>query len=331
MNNESKIEKDNRPLMVTINCITYNHEPYIRQCLEGFVMQKTNFRFEAIVHDDASTDGTAAIIREYAEKYPDIIKPIFETENQYSKGDGSLIQIMNAHTHGKYVAMCEGDDYWIDPYKLQKQVDFLENNSEYVLLHTGFKFFYQEYSTYQEYSNLIYYNNLSREEIIRAILDDNTYRIQTNTVLFRTSVYHELINANPFLYSGSFLMGDTQLWVNLLMYGKVQYLPQVTAVYRIVEGSACRSKTIEGRIRFILSCYEMRLCLCSYFHLRVGTLILKLWARYIKYLLIYLYFNIAYKPAYIPCHIVWIFCQGLMKISLIRGLISLNYRPKKYR
>jgi len=98
--------RENEPLMVTILCLVYNHESYIRQCLEGFVMQKTNFRFEAIVHDDASTDGTAAIIREYAEKYPDIIKPIFETENQYSKGDGSLGRIMTAHTHGKYVAIC---------------------------------------------------------------------------------------------------------------------------------------------------------------------------------------------------------------------------------
>ncbi|MEI3125979.1 MAG: glycosyltransferase family A protein [Odoribacter splanchnicus] len=84
--------RENEPLMVTILCLVYNHESYIRQCLEGFVMQKTNFRFEAIVHDDASTDGTAAIIREYAEKYPNMIKPIFETENQYSKGDGSLVR-----------------------------------------------------------------------------------------------------------------------------------------------------------------------------------------------------------------------------------------------
>ena len=88
--------------MVTVRCITYNHEPYIRQCLEGFVMQKTNFRFEAIVHDDASTDGTAAIIKEFADKYPNIIKPIFETENQYSKRDGSLRRIMDVHG-------CRGD------------------------------------------------------------------------------------------------------------------------------------------------------------------------------------------------------------------------------
>ena len=126
--------KDNQqPLMVTIRCIAYNQERYIRDCLEGFVMQKTNFRFEAIVHDDASTDGTAAIIKEYAEKYPDIIKPILETENQYSKHDGSLQRIMAEGCKGKYVAFCEGDDYWTDPLKLQKQVDFLESHPDYSL------------------------------------------------------------------------------------------------------------------------------------------------------------------------------------------------------
>ena len=89
-------------------------------------MQQTSFPFEAIVHDDVSTDGSAAIIREYAEKYPDIIKPIYETENQYSKHDGSLRRIMDAAIHpaAKYVAVCEGDDYWTDPHKLQLQVDF---------------------------------------------------------------------------------------------------------------------------------------------------------------------------------------------------------------
>jgi glycosyltransferase involved in cell wall biosynthesis len=100
-------DTDSRPVMVTIRCITYNHERYIRQALEGFLMQKTNFRFEAIVHDDASTDGTAAIIREYAEKYPDIIKPIYETENQYSKHNGMIRRVMNAVTRGKYIALCE--------------------------------------------------------------------------------------------------------------------------------------------------------------------------------------------------------------------------------
>lgn len=119
---------------VCIRCITYNHEKYLADALEGFVMQKTTFPFVAIVHDDASTDGTADILRQYAEKYPDIIKPIYETENQYSKHDGSIGRIMDAEMakyNPKYIAYCEGDDYWTDPYKLQKQVNFMESHPDY--------------------------------------------------------------------------------------------------------------------------------------------------------------------------------------------------------
>ena len=120
----------NSPL-VSICCLTYNHEPYIRDCLEGFVMQQTNFIFEVLIHDDASTDNTAAIIREYEVKYPSIIKPIYQTENQYSKGVKVTSVYNFPRVKGQYVAMCEGDDYWIDPLKLQKQVDFLECNQDY--------------------------------------------------------------------------------------------------------------------------------------------------------------------------------------------------------
>ena len=102
-----------QPALVAIKCLVFNHEPYLRDCLEGFAMQQTDFQFVAIVHDDASTDHSADIIREYAAKYPDIILPIYETENQYSKQDGSLGRIMNAAidaTGAKYIALCEGDD-----------------------------------------------------------------------------------------------------------------------------------------------------------------------------------------------------------------------------
>lgn len=100
-----------KKILVSIQCLVYNHEPYLRQCLDGLVMQKTNFKFEAIVHDDCSTDNSASIIREYAEKYPEIIKPIYETENQYSKHNGDLDRIMNSACKGKYIAFCEGDDF----------------------------------------------------------------------------------------------------------------------------------------------------------------------------------------------------------------------------
>ena len=201
--------------------MTYNHEPYIRQCLDGFVMQKTNFRFEAIVHDDASTDRTADIIHEYAEKYPNIIKPIFETENQYSKNDGSLNRIMNEHTHGKYIAICEGDDYWIDPYKLQKQVDFLENNPEYGLVHGEAKVFYQ---TLNKFRKSPYGSNFSSVDDIII-----TNKIATLTTCFRAILYFNYIK--EIKVQDNWYMGDYPLWLYIAKHSKVYFLPYTIAVY----------------------------------------------------------------------------------------------------
>ena len=119
---------DNKDIMVSVVCTAYNHEKYIRQCLDGFVMQKTNFKFEVIVHDDASTDNTANIIREYEKRYPDIIKPIYQKENQYQKGVDIVKPICMKYAKGMYVAFCECDDYWTDKRKLQKQFDAMEKN-----------------------------------------------------------------------------------------------------------------------------------------------------------------------------------------------------------
>lgn len=121
-------------IMVSVCCLSYNHEDYIRQCLDGIVMQRTSFRFEVLVHDDASTDKSQQIIFEYATTYPEIIKPIFQKENQYSKGKGILAPFLFPKCRGKYVAFCECDDYWTDPQKLQRQVDFLESNPDYVTI-----------------------------------------------------------------------------------------------------------------------------------------------------------------------------------------------------
>lgn len=119
--------------MVTVWCLTYNQKDFIRDALDGFVMQKTSFLYEVIVHDDASTDGTTDIVRDYAAKYPEVIKPMVETENQWQKGGlKHIISILNEkHRRGKYIAFCEGDDYWTDSEKLQRQVDFLESHPDY--------------------------------------------------------------------------------------------------------------------------------------------------------------------------------------------------------
>ena len=115
--------------LVSITCLTYNHAPYLRQCLDGFVMQKTSFPIEILIYDDASEDGTQDIIREYERKYPDLIKPIYQTENQYSKGVKVEFVYNYPRAKGKYIAFCEGDDYWTDPNKLQKQIleEFVPN------------------------------------------------------------------------------------------------------------------------------------------------------------------------------------------------------------
>lgn len=117
-------------IKVTVICLAYNHAKYIRDALEGFVSQQTSFPFEVIVHDDASTDGTDLIIKEFQSRYPEIIKPVFQKENQYSQGVSIAQAFLYPLVHGEYVALCEGDDYWTDPLKLQKQVEALESHPE---------------------------------------------------------------------------------------------------------------------------------------------------------------------------------------------------------
>ena len=209
-------------IFVSIKCAVYNHEQYIRQCLEGFVMQKTNFRFEAIVHDDASTDSSAAIIREYAEKYPDIIKPIYETENQYSKRDGSLKRIVNAACKGKYIAVCEGDDYWIDPLKLQKQVDFMEAHPNYSLCGSNGLIIWEDGVKRPKYFNNCFKSkDVTLEEIV------NTWFFPTASLLYKREIYNNYPEWTSKIYSG-----DQTLVLLNYDRGKVYCLSDLTCVYR---------------------------------------------------------------------------------------------------
>jgi glycosyltransferase involved in cell wall biosynthesis len=121
-------------IMVSVNCVTFNHKDYIRQALDSFLMQKTNFEFEILVHDDASTDGTGEILKEYEKKYPGKVLPLIQTENQYSQGIDNISGAFNfPRARGKYIFMCDGDDYWVSPDKMQKQVDYMEANPECTL------------------------------------------------------------------------------------------------------------------------------------------------------------------------------------------------------
>lgn len=215
--------KQEEPILVAIRCTVYNHEPYLRDCLDGFVMQKTNFRFVAVVHDDCSTDNSVAIIREYAEKYPDIIKPIYETENQYSKYDGSLGRIMNAAidaTGAKYIALCEGDDYWTDPYKLQKQVDFMEAHLKYVAcFHNSRVFNGYRFGLFNSLNESHY---PSTEDIIMR-----RWFISTQSLMYRNIkiVYPQ--------WTQGVVNGDYLLELMLAKKGKFYYMDDIMSVYRV--------------------------------------------------------------------------------------------------
>lgn len=125
-------QSDSSKPLVSIRCYAYNHEAYIEQALHGFLIQKTDFPFEIVIHDDASSDNTAKIIKRYQEQYPEIIKAVLQSENQHSQGRG-VTKFVSPLCKGKYIAVCEGDDYWNDPDKLQIQVTFLEANPDYVI------------------------------------------------------------------------------------------------------------------------------------------------------------------------------------------------------
>ena len=215
-----------KKIIVSIKCLVYNHEPYLRQCLDGFVMQRTNFAFEAIVHDDCSTDGSATIIKEYAEKYPYIIKPILETENQYSKHDGSLTRVMNAAIAPttKYIAYCEGDDYWTDPYKLQKQVDILESNPNVTMVYTGFHTVNQqgEVIIRQPYDSFSQYSHSG--QLFVDLLEKNF--IMTLTTCFRREcLFSDIIRHAP-------IQLDYNLFLGAAAMGDLFYIPDKTGCYR---------------------------------------------------------------------------------------------------
>ena len=237
--NESKVP------LVSICCAAYNHEPYIRQCLDGFVMQRTTFPFEVLIHDDASTDKTADIIREYEKKYPDIIKPIYQKENQYSKGGKISLRFNIPRAKGKYIAFCEGDDYWIDPLKLQKQVDFLEANPDYGLVCTDVDFYIQAEDRFiRNYFQ-------SKKYPIKYTFEDflvKAWFVATCTWLYQKELCEEM--------SRRF---DIAILLEISSKKKIKYIDDVTAVYRVRSSSASHHSGYSKANKFYESVLETQL------------------------------------------------------------------------
>lgn len=245
-------QQDKSIILVTVKVLVYNQAPYLRQCLDGIISQKTNFRFEVIIHDDCSSDGSIDIIREYVKKYPNIIKPIFEIENQYSKvGFSGIDKIMDAYINGKYIAFCEGDDYWTDMLKLQKQVDFLESHDDYGLVYTQFQVYNQQNDSFAP--------GWCKETTLEKEFGGND--IMTLTVCLRTSLY--LKYQDQIRPQKEWKMGDMPLWIYLLSQSRAYYIPDITCVYRLLHGTASHPVSLEGLFEFRKSSYSVLLYLAD--------------------------------------------------------------------
>lgn len=205
---------------VSIVCTVYNHEPYLRQCFEGFVMQKTTFPFEILVNDDCSPDGSAVIMREYEAKYPRLFRCVYQKENQYSKGLLPWFEVLFPMAKGEYIAICEGDDYWTDPYKLQKQVDFMDAHAEYIACFHNARVF-NGHST-GLFNPLDENHNPTIEDIIKR-----RWFISTQTLFYRN-----VLNEYPIWRKGV-KNEDYLLELLLAQKGHFYYMDDIMAVYRV--------------------------------------------------------------------------------------------------
>ena len=217
-------------IMVSICCTAFNHEKYIRQTLDGFLMQKTDFKYEVIVHDDASTDQTAAIIREYETRYPDIVHPIYQTENQYSKGILIIKTFLAPEAKGKYVALCEGDDYWTNPQKLQRQVDALEREKEcFMCVHRT-----EEVKENGESTGVFFPRSelnegaISSEDFLPMTVK---YSFHTSSYMFDGEKWREYWR-NPPEFRRVCPVGDEAYMLYFGQLGSVYYIPDKMSCYR---------------------------------------------------------------------------------------------------
>ena len=234
------------PIAVSIICKAYNHERYIRKTLEGFVSQRTDFRFEVLIHDDASTDNTAEIIREYEAKYPDIIKPTYQSENQYSRKTPVIRDFLLPRARGKYLAWCEGDDYWSDPQKLQLQVNAMENNEN-----CSACFCRVEFVTFdtERRVRLAPEQNFPEQVMDRGMYFTHTLRDyfawQISGLMVRKDVYNQYANNPPAYryYFSKFNVGDIPLFLYIGLQGDIYYISRCMSCYRIGQPNNWTSRT----------------------------------------------------------------------------------------
>lgn len=250
--------------LVSVSMITYNHAPYIANAIQGVLQQKVDFPIELVIGEDCSTDGTRDIVFNYQKKHPDIIRVITSEKNVGMKHNGYRT---TKACRGKYIAFCEGDDYWHAPDKLQKQVRYMEDHPECGLVYSSYDMYYvQSGKRIYDYIKSRKWEMPKKPTIVDFIegRDGMLLGILTCTTMVRKSVFEEVMESDPFLHqSNKFPRGDTQLWAEIANISDVHYIPESLATYNQTEESATRSKDITRLLRFQISTAEIGLYLCE--------------------------------------------------------------------
>lgn len=250
--------------LVSVCVATYNQQDYIGQCLDGILMQQTDFPFEIIVGEDESPDNTREICKRYAEEHPDKIRLFLRDrkESHFTKADGTTSRYNGLWNRmscrGKYMAFCEGDDYWTDPKKLQMEVDIMENNPEVGLVHTDFDLS----------EGNVGHSKWPAEPICATeMLLNATAHIGAATMMYRRDVFDK----TPKLYNGqNFKMGDLPLQIEMSRECKFQYINKKTAIYRILQNSASHNSDIEKEIAFYKSARECRMFYAKQYDIKIN-------------------------------------------------------------
>ena len=233
---------------VSVCMITYNHERFIAEAIESVLKQKTDFPVELVIGEDCSTDGTRAIVVEYAERYPDRIRPFLREQNLGM--NANFVATLQA-CHGEHIALLEGDDYWIDPQKLQKQVDFLETHPKCSICYHNVLIQYEDNS--QKPPEIFYKDPQKKFLTLEDILKGNF--IHTCSVMFRNGLFGDF----PEWYY-KLPIGDWPLHILNAQYGKIGYIDEVMGIYRIHKSSYWSSQAVLDRIKQMIGVYNVLFC-----------------------------------------------------------------------
>lgn len=255
--------------IVSVVMITHNHREYISQAIECVLRQETNFPFELVIGEDCSTDGTRDIVFDYHRRYPAIVRVVTSERNV---GMNANVLRTERACRGKYIAYCEGDDYWHNPHKLQMQVDYLEHNPHYGMVHSDADIEYVAHNHVIRASHRTTGTvHTDGDNQFFRILEGRFGSIFTCTVCARRDLVDAIVSQNPELGDDRFRMGDTPRWLELSRVTVIGYIDKSLATHRVLVESAAHSKDTQKKRAFIESVREMREHYCTKYNVPEPT------------------------------------------------------------